>query len=544
MPTRLADRIKLLLLLLLLWSPGLATPWLAKGLDGGEAVGVVLLSLVVIALPLCVVTRWRWYFLGWLPVVPLIPVYLYLCFYYRSVPGDVLVSAALHTDLRDSWVMAASFGWRWLGVLAALIAYLWLALTIDARAPWRWRRQMLAIVLTYAMVGLLGRQDLARHVRLPALLDKQIVELVFPVNLALSAQRVVEKARQQGEHVSVAGRRPLDGDALVILVIGESVRRDHMSLYGYARPTTPWLDRHRDEFIVFADMASSAQWTAAAFPALVTRPVGPAGDERPASLVQTFREAGFTTAWFSNQEPSSLSRSAHVSGHSTDEQDFYFRKDASLLPPFEAFKRQAGPRQFVVLHMMGSHFPYDDRYTVDERVFRPTLTDRGVSGHPPLAEREAAVNSYDNTLIALDRFFERLIGSLRAEARPVLLMFTSDHGENLFDGGRDIFMHARPEPTCHDLEVPLLVWTNAPFRAANAPMLEALRAHRDRRLGHRDIFPTQLQLAGIEWRGQDPRDSFASPRFVEKPRALIGRAGKAARTYDDLCPRGASPAAP
>lgn len=76
-------------------------------------------------------------------------------------------------------------------------------------------------------------------------------------------------------------------------------------------------------------------------------------------------------------------------------------------------------------------------------------------------------------------------------------------------------MHAGPEATCHELEVPLLVWTNGRFRA-----------------GH-----------GIAWRGQDPRDSFASPRSVEKPRDLIDCYSGTRRTYDQLC-RSGPPTAP
>lgn len=525
------DRLKLVLLGLLLWLPGLATPVLVQGLEAGELVAVVLLTLFVLALPLCMLSNWRHYFLLWLPLVPLIPVYVYLCGYYRSVPGDVLVSAALHTDWRDSLTMVASFGWKMLWVPAVTVGYLGLSWSLGAAARWRWRKPTLALVLLYAMVGLLSRQDLAQHVKLPPLFDAQTANLVFPLNAFLSVQRSLERDRREKLGASVQGRSLDTEPLLVVLVIGESVRRDHLSLNGYARPTTPWMDRHRQELISFRNVASTAQWTAAAVPHIVTREIG--GGR--ASLIQTFKEAGFKTAWLSNQEVTDLSRAADVFDHSTDSQDFHFRKDTSLLLPFQSFARQSGPRQLIVLHMMGSHFPYEERYTSEARVFRPTLSDAGVPGHPEAKHKLEAINSYDNTVVALDQFMARLIGSLRAERRPVLMLYTSDHGESLFDDKDQLFMHARPTPSCHDLEVPLLVWANDDYRRHRAPQLAAMQANLDRGISHRDVFPTVLDLAGIAWSGQSAADSFASPAFVEKQRSLTDLYGRPVKTYDELC---------
>ncbi len=528
---RVVDRLKFVLLGLLLWLPGLATPALVQGLEAGELLAIVLLTLFVLVLPLCVIRGLRCYFLLWAPVVPLIPVYVFLCAYYRRVQGDVLISAALHTDWRDSLTMVAAFGWKLLWVPVVTLAYLGLSWSLGASARWPWRKPTLALVLLYAMVGMLGRQDLAQHVKLPPLFDAQTANLVFPVNVLLSAQRSLARDGQQRLAASVQGRSQDQQALLVVLVIGESVRRDHLSLNGYARPTTPWMDRHRDELISFRDVASTAQWTAAAVPRIVTRQV--AGGH--ASLIQTFKEAGFKTAWLSNQEVTDLSRAADVLVHSTDSQDFHFRKDTSLLPPFQSFVRQGGTRQLAVLHMMGSHFPYEERYTTDARVFRPTLSDSGVPGHPAARHKQAAINSYDNTVVALDQFMARLIGSLRAEQRPVLMLYTSDHGESLFDDQDQLFMHARPTPSCQDLEVPLLVWANEAYRRDGARQMAALQANRDRKISHRDVFPAVLDLAGIAWSGQAEADSFASPAFVEKPRSLIDLYGRPSKTYDELC---------
>lgn len=532
----MTDRFKILLLLGFLWLPGLATPWLAEGLDGLEALSVVLLSLFVLAVPLCLLPRWRSYFLLWLPLAPLIPAYLYLCHYYRSVPGDVLMSAALNTRWQDSVQMVASFGWKlcWVPVLGAVYAVI--ALSIGREARWPWRRPLLAALLTYAMAGMLGQQVLVQWLPWPPLFDLQTAKLVFPVNLALSAEHSWDRQRQLDTRASVSGRSGDDGPLLVVLVVGESVRRDHLGLYGYERPTTPWLTAHASEFAIFRDVASTAQWTEGAVPRIVTQESAAGA----ATLVQTFAEAGFRTAWLSNQEPSKLSREADVVDHSENGQDKYFRKDMSLLPLMVAFNHQAGPRQFVVLHMMGSHFHYDERYTAASHRFRPTLTEAGVSGQPDLAHRAEAVNSYDNTVVELDRFMERTIALLEAESRPVVLLYTSDHGDNLLDDESAAFMHARPTPTCHDLKVPLLVWGNAAYRERHAQRFAAVQANTARRVSHVNVFASLLELGGVDWSGRDASWSFASPAFTERDRPLTDLYARGAKTYEALC----APAAP
>ena len=234
-------------------------------------------------------------------------------------------------------------------------------------------------------------------------------------------------------------------------------------------------------------------------------------------MLQTFAEAGYRTAWLSNQEPFPYSRTADVVEHAVGSQDYHLRTDANLLPIFTSFVRQAGPRQLVVLHMIGSHIPYEERYTAASRVYTPTLRDLGVK-QPLPADKQAAINSYDNTVIETDKFLARVIEVLRAERRPALLLYTSDHGENLFDDERGLFMHAQKGPTRHDTHVPLLAWMNPPYRAAYPAQAQALQANRLKKISHAGVFATLLDLGAVTWDGRDGRHSFATPDYVEGPR--------------------------
>jgi glucan phosphoethanolaminetransferase (alkaline phosphatase superfamily) len=513
------DLPKALILAGWLWLPSLLVLSTDHLQDGYEVCALLLFSLFVLAAPLVLVPRVRLYFLLWSPLALLVPVYCYLTLVYGSVPGDALLASALHTSAAMSWQVIASFGWRvWL-VPLALLAYV--ALAWSLRADWRLdaaaRKRLLALLLMVAMLALVGRQTVQQWLRLPPLVEQSTANLAFPSGLALSMLRLARYEGRPTGFVSVRGR-PVAGTPplLVVLVIGESMRSDHLGVNGYARDTTPHLAALGPELLSFADVASTANWTAHAAPAIVSRDIG----KRTASVVQTFAEAGFRSAWLSNQEPSEFSRSADVVEHAVDTQDFHLRSDSSLLPMFISFVRQGGPRQLVVLHMMGSHVPYEERYLASSRTFTPTLTDLGVSQPLPV-HKLAAINSYDNTLIEADRFLGRVIAVARAERRPAIVLFTSDHGENLFDDERHLFMHAQAGPTRYDTHVPLLAWMNPAYRAAYPAIEQALRANRSRKISHTSMFPTLLDVGRVDWDGRDGADSVASPDYREGRREVM-----------------------
>ncbi|MRW92412.1 sulfatase-like hydrolase/transferase [Duganella sp. FT80W] len=516
-----------------LWLPSLTVLGTDQLHGIGEVLAMLVFSLLLLAAPLVIMPRLRWYFLLWSPLALLVLPYAYLTFFYGSVPGDALLVSALHTDLGMSWQVLQAFGWRlWLVPLSWLL-YIWLAATLprDWRLSAVTRKRLLAGLLMYVMLAMVGRQTLAQQVRMPPWLEQSTLNLAFPSGLAMSLARLAHQQRAPGEFVSVYGQPAVTPapPLLVVLVIGESLRSDHLGINGYARNTTPRLAALGDQLLSFPDVASTANWTNHAVPGIVSLPLD---EGRVASLPQTFAEAGFRTAWLSNQEPIDFSRGLDVVEHAISSQDYHLRTDANLLPMFTSFVRQAGPRQFAVLHMIGSHIPYEERYTGAARVYTPTLSDLGVE-QPLLQHKQAAINSYDNTVLETDQFLTRVIEVLRAERRPAIMVYTSDHGENLFDDERHLFMHAQSGPTRYDTHVPLLVWMNPAYRQDYPALAAALRANHQKKISHVSMFPSLLELGGVSWNGRDARRSFASSSYEEQPRQVM-RDLQSTTSYESL----------
>lgn len=63
---------------------------------------------------------------------------------------------------------------------------------------------------------------------------------------------------QENLYETLQGNGDIDN---IIIVIGESASRKHHSIYGYYLPTTPFLEKKKNEIIVFNDVTSTYSTT-------------------------------------------------------------------------------------------------------------------------------------------------------------------------------------------------------------------------------------------------------------------------------------------
>ena len=56
----------------------------------------------------------------------------------------------------------------------------------------------------------------------------------------------------------------------VLFVVMDTVRKDHLTPYGYDRPTTPTLGAFADEALVYEEAVAQAPWTGSVHGACAT----------------------------------------------------------------------------------------------------------------------------------------------------------------------------------------------------------------------------------------------------------------------------------
>lgn len=330
----------------------------------------------------------------------------------------------------------------------------------------------------------------------------------------------------------------------LVLVIGESTQRNHMSLYGYPRETTPELDKmHQTDknLTVFNHVVTSRPYTIEILQQALTF----ADEKNPdlyltkPSLMNLMKQAGYKTFWITNQQTmTERNTMLTVFSQQTDKQ-FYMNQqrtqsareyDTNVLQPFKEVLADPAPKKFIIVHLLGTHIKYAYRYPEQWSVF-----DGKTEGAPAglSSEQLASYNDYDNANRFNDHVLASLINDYKATNPNGFLLYFSDHGEEVYDTPPHNMQGRNEEaPTRHMYTIPFIVWTSPSWQEAHP---RDLAADVDRKYSSSQLIHTWSDLAGLRYDGFDPTRSITSPQFVQATR-WIGNPYKknALHDYDAL----------
>ncbi|HET9552883.1 MAG TPA: phosphoethanolamine transferase [Anaeromyxobacteraceae bacterium] len=512
-----------------LLSPPLASLAWTLGRGGGHVVRDAVLawnvamSLLWLGALHLVVSRPAWLHLALLPLYLTTAVDLFLALRYQARLTSSYVSIAL-TDYADAGSFVALHRVEILAILLPLAALLLLALRglrrVRLPAPPAVRVAAVALVAAGYLGATLHQERTGNMTFGRALLDVLSHDTSSPagvvsqvsVTLALFAQTDRHTVERQAFSFGARQAAPA-ADEVVVLVIGESSRPDRWGLGGARRDTTPRLAREPN-LAFLPDAVATGSLTSVSVPSMLS--LAPVSDwaavESQRSIVSAFRECGYETAWYSTQEVSHWSGMIHHVAAEAAERRYLDRaRDTALV---DALRRllaeRPGPRRaFVVLHTRGSHAEYDKRYPPEFRRFAT----------PGATRAEAVRDAFDNSVLYTDWVLAELIGALRARGGPALLVYASDHGENLLDDGAGLLGHGFDNRW--DLAAAAFVWWSDAWGAAHRRQVAALRANAGAPVSLAAVPHSLLDAAGIEARGLDRTQSLFSDAFRPRPRVYL-----------------------
>jgi glucan phosphoethanolaminetransferase (alkaline phosphatase superfamily) len=280
--------------------------------------------------------------------------------------------------------------------------------------------------------------------------------------------------------------------------------------------------------VSFKDMISPWAWTRMSVPVIISRKT--AADHsyffNEKSLVAAFAEAGFRTYWLSTQSPLGVHDSS-VALHASEADEVQYLNpvgykkegfyDAVLLDAFQRVLARKEQKQLIVLHTLGSHFSYTDRYPPEFDRFLPSGKGQKIGMHDR-ANRELLNNAYDNTVLYTDFVVSGLIKQLQSQQAIASLLLVADHGENIFDGNCDKSGHGHN--TEFDYRVGALWWGSELFSKQFPQKTQQLNKAAQLPLLTSQTFHTMLQLADIHYPSQQTAISFADPAFRPQSRKL------------------------
>jgi lipid A ethanolaminephosphotransferase len=316
----------------------------------------------------------------------------------------------------------------------------------------------------------------------------------------------------------------------IVFIVDESIRGDYLTINDPRIDTTPFLEQSADRLINFgiatsgSNCSHESRW-------LLRRGVRPwqmpeastpsrrvdegIVDGPRTTLFQFAKAAGFNVvyvdAWTSLlgafRDGTTAEELTFVDERLTLESDAQSRRDLAAARALVSVLKRPGPT-FVQVDKLGAHLPYDE--FTPEDFNRYTRRD-GARFLYKRNNREDQVGSYKNAVAwSVDEFFRAVLPNV--DLRETLILYTSDHGENLGDGGY-MWGHCSID-NVHPSEewVPLFALTGS---AAFGQALSASARTSFSDATHFEIVPTLLRAMGY-----DPAwvSDVYGPSLLEIPR--------------------------
>ena len=328
-------------------------------------------------------------------------------------------------------------------------------------------------LLYYANVRLLPGEPYLSRKSLAA--DFVILGFVLAIDIGLSRSVRIEELRTRSYRVwSVLGAAILllsvgvlvwewptephvadrggDGPNLLLIVL-DSGRRDHLSLYGYSRVTSPSLVAASRGGRVYETAYAGSSWTVPSVSELFWSRLEPPNPASP-GLAGRLRAAGYVTACFSDNPHLDTDSQLLTEFDSTRRSVGTWRAllrgtiagaflerllpgtDHDLVDGALAWSTSRKGPFFLYVHLMDSHAPYrwpaiDGRRRPGRRIEFPY---RGLQMTQD--EIEDVVARYDGGLRSSDAAVGRLLAAAPRWGRPFVAIVTADHGESLGEQGR------------------------------------------------------------------------------------------------------------
>ena len=387
--------------------------------------------------------------------------------------ADLHIAAA--TPL-DTWKGAGElfFDWRTIFPVTAFLAVLFI---FREERPWKTSLiRFLGLVLFLAALAFTQTRTtkpLNLGASLPSFhqtVSRYMLDSLFPLHR--------ERITYQSPAVPVNN---------IVLVIDESIRGDHLSVNGYGRKTTPFLDQlsQGDSFHNWGTAVAGATCSHPSNSLILTG-VRPGRDEfektgEYPTVFQYAKAMGYATYYLDAQTNT-------LWNGLTDNDVVYL--DAwikvsdlgdDIQSDFRAADRIAqivseGTGNFIVLNKRGVHFLYEGSYPPEDALWGP------IPGEYT-SQPELVTNPYDNGLrYNVNTFFERLLANPDI-LKDTLIVYTSDHGQTLFEDQAS-WLHCNNTP--QEATVPLFI-----IGRGIDPLGESYSA------SHANILPTILDLMKV-----------------------------------------------
>lgn len=354
--------------------------------------------------------------------------------------------------------------------------------------------------------------------------------LIWSTHLAYKEAKTIGESIEKIKKIDLGkleSKQPY-GQINVVVVIGESLRRDYMHCYGYALENTPKLDSLISDgsIIPYSNVISPATRTVESLTKVLTYlslDMQSSWYKVP-NLTNMFSRCSYETYWASNQEVTGdYIQPLNVLAQMSDKVDYIKMRtsvsdwssvynvgyDMEILPYLHSYKHGTDRSVAQFVHLIGCHTDYVRRYPKNYARFSSRdIVSKG---------NKTTVSEYVNSIYYNDDVIANIIKHYQNQ--KTLLFYFSDHGEVMFD------IPSKPSFSGHgysvkaNVEIPFMVYVSPQLRKEYPELYERILRYKDRPIVN-DLFTNSLlELLGITNKYSNTKLEFFSEGYDEtRPR--------------------------
>ncbi len=360
-------------------------------------------------------------------------------------------------------------------------------------------------------------------------LGEEIFPYAFPIRTFIDTHDYLKRSALYTENhgdkfinLEAVQLNPPDYPNTFVVVIGESETRTLMHAFNPNHvENTPWLTsmKENSDFTLFTNAYSCVWYTVPVLERALTEANFYNNKEfnSSISILDMAKKAGYKTYWFSNQgsigvadTPITLvAKTADVSEWTDQE-----LKQASLDESLLQFLKQVNPEEknFVVLHLMGSHIEYRNRYPDTFQVFNDGQVN--------------AQADFDNTVLYTDWVLSQIFDYADKYLNLDAMIYFSDHGSDP-DTGR------QPDDiTFKVLRIPMFCYLSEAYQNRNPIVAQTVKAHKDNFFTNDLAYEFICGVLNMQSPNYDPTYSLSSPLWKMERSDLVTRFGKVSLLED------------
>jgi len=457
-------------------------------------------------------------------IITFITPLFYLLYYIRfGVPLDVSAILAIYqTNINEALefleVNYGEFWWIYILLSFIFIEYIYLKLLNDSYLSQR-------VSISIVIISIVILYKSYPYMKFFSFITDTNKKYTYEINRFKSMQQQISL-----EEFNVSKKE--EGETYII-VIGESLNKHHMSLYDYARDTTPNLRKlFEDKKIIRFNQAYPAFVnTVPALKLALTQ----ASQENNLSyynaidIVTLLNRAGFDTYWLTNQSlygawDTSTSIIAHNAKYLYSYNSFIGKEvrsihyDEVILRDLKSILEQKSSKNRVIfIHLMGNHVRYSSRYPKKFDKFKEyseiifgkvahqslllTLKDlyhKRVSLHTfidKLLQKDIKrINSYDNSVYYNDFILSKIIKLFNDNVDIGSLIYFSDHSEDVVEGNSHYYGNFKWTMT----QIPLIIYPTNRYRLKYPDKIQNMINNRNKLFCNEYIFDTIVGICNIK----------------------------------------------